>query len=347
MITPKIKKNLLSVFLFIFFIGCATTHYRKPPIEFSFSDYIEINEFCKKHNFQYNFDTLDDIIKIFSGDKEVRLILNSLIGYFDGSIFYLKRPPFYFQGKILLPKELEEIVSSKNIISFRPLFNIKTIVIDPGHGGKDPGAISPQGLKEKELNLKVSKYLKEELERRGFKVILTRSRDTYLTLKERVRVAKKYNADLFVSIHTNSNRNRYIRGVEIYYLSPSKFNSEERALKLAKGVDFGNLPTDAKVILWDLLLSKNYALSTEFANSLYLIFKNLGFKVSPPKKAPFYVLKFAYVPSVLVEIGYLSNPYEEKILRKRYYRKQIAEAIALGIVSLNKRYLRLVKQDEK
>ncbi|UCC94896.1 MAG: N-acetylmuramoyl-L-alanine amidase [Candidatus Omnitrophota bacterium] len=323
----------------VFFVGCAAPSYRGRSFTYQPSDYIKINEFCNRHGFQYSFDTLDEIVKFTSPQREVRLILNSGVGYFNGRILSLRRPPLYREGKILLPKELDNAISSQEIISFKPSFSIKTIVVDPGHGGRDPGATSSRGLEEKNLNLKVSKYLKEELERRGFKVILTRSRDTYLTLEDRVRVAKKYNADLFISIHANSNRARSINGTEIYYLSPSRLNSRKRAAKLARAHDFGRIPRDAKAILWDLLLTKNYALSVESAHSLYFTFKNLGFKVKPPLKAPFYVLRFAYVPSILVEMGYLSNRYEEKILRRRYYQKQIAEAVALGIVSLNKRYI--------
>ncbi len=87
-----------------------------------------------------------------------------------------------------------------------------------------------------------------------------------------------------------------------------------------------------------MIFTKNYALSVDLSHSLYFSFKNLGFNVKPPKKAPFYVLRLAYAPSVLVETGYLSNRYEERWLRKTSYQKQIAEAIALAIASMNKQY---------
>jgi N-acetylmuramoyl-L-alanine amidase len=286
---------------------------------------------------------------MFSEGREIRLILNALVGYFNGNTFYLNNPPFYSKGKIYLPKELEKVIFSKESVSFQPIFTIKTVAIDPGHGGKDPGTISRSGFKEKDLNLTVSKYLKEELERKGFKVVLTRSRDVYLTLQERVEIAKKHNADIFISIHGNANRAYHMKGMEIYYLSPSRLKSHERAVNLAKeeGVWPERLSFDAKAILWDLLLTKNYSLSVESAYSLYSTFKNLDFKVKLPRKAPFYVLRLAYVPSILVEIGYLSNRYEEKMLRKEYYQKQISEAIALGIVSLNKRYNKFVDKNKR
>ena len=335
----------LSVFCLLFSVigsliltGCASTPYRKRYVDYSQRDYIGIDEFCKKYNFQYSFDTIDDVVRLKSPDREIQVMLNSNVGYSTGVIFYLQDPPVYLGGKILLPLRLAEMISTREIVSFKPPFAIETIVIDPGHGGKDPGAISRSGIKEKDVNLKVSKYLKEELERKGFNVILTRSTDVYLTLGQRVEIAKKHNADLFLSIHANANRSRSVNGVEIYYLTPTRLKSRERATQLAKDDDFGIKPFNAKVILWDMVLTKNQGLSVELSRALYFAFKNLGFKIKPLRKAPFYVLRFAYVPSVLVEMGYLTNSYEEKMLKKTYYQKQIAEAIALGVSSLNNHY---------
>lgn len=321
--------------------GCATTpSYVGGAVTFSPSDYVSVENFCKKHGFQYSYDTIDDLVRLYSSDKEIKVLLNSFVGAINGSIFYLKVPPVYRKGKILIPRQLDKFVSSRTLSSFRPTFVIKTIVIDPGHGGRDPGAISPRGLEEKTINLMVAKYLKEELEGRGFKVILTRLRDVFISLDERVRIARRHHADFFISLHSNSNRSRNVDGVEIYHLPASRLNSRERALKLAKSEDFSGreLPTNVKAILWDLIISKNYAFSVEMSNIMYFTFKNLGFNVRPPKKASFHVLRLAYVPSILVEMGYLSNAYEEKALRKKYYQRQIAQAVSLAISSLNKRY---------
>ena len=333
-------KKVLIVLVLIFATACATAPHRGSGIRVSNSDYIDIASFCKKHNFEYNFDTIDDLVRIYSPDKEIKLLLNSAVGTLSGSIFYLKIPPVYLKGKILLPRQLEKIITSGEFVSFRPLFTIKTIVIDPGHGGKDPGAISARGFYEKTVNLRVSKYLKEELERMGFKVILTRNKDVFVSLAQRANIAKQHNADLFVSIHANSNHSRKVSGVEIYYLSPSRLKAQERSVRLARSENFQgkNMPSDVKAILWDLVIRKNYGFSVELSDIFYLTFKNLGFNIKPPKKASFYVLRYAYVPSILVEMGYLSNRYEETALRKKHYQKQIAHAIALGISSLKRRH---------
>ena len=332
----------------MFIAGCAHTPSSRSrrSKDFDPQEFVEVSDFCNKHNLSLSFDTLDDMVRLSNGEKEMRVLLNSLVGYLNGGIFYLNDSPHYNQGKIFLPKELDKVISSENVLSLRQPFEIKTIVIDPGHGGKDPGAISPTGLKEKDINLKVAKLLKEDLEKRGFKVILTRARDAYLTLQERVDVAKRYNADLFVSLHANSNKAKYISGIEVYHLSPSRLNSVKRAVKLARADSEwqDKVPLDARTILWDMMLTKNYALSVEFSNAFYKTFKDMGFEVKSPRRAPFYVLENAHVPSVLVEMGYLSNQYEEKVLRKSYYQKQIAETIALGVINLTKRYKKLARE---
>lgn len=337
------KKSILSVSILIgciFLNGCAASQRRGSKISTSVGGYIELSAFCQKHAFNYSFDTIDDIIRLNSPDKEINLLLNSPIAVYNGSFFDLKRPPFYRQGKILVPPQLDKLISKIAFVSFKPTFQFKKIVIDPGHGGKDPGAISCRGAQEKAINLSVANYLKQELEQAGFKVIMTRSSDIYLTLGQRTKVALDYDADLFISIHANSNRSSQVKGAEIYYLSPSRLDSQERSVRLAKAGSFygKNLDLDVKTILWDLLITKNHALSVEVSNILYYTFKNLGFSVKPPKQAPFYVLRFAYTPSVLVELGYLSNSYEEKVLRKKHYQRQLAQAIALGVTSINKRY---------
>ncbi len=340
-----LMKKLILVMFLILMAACETTTYRG-AIRSRPQEFISIDDFCNKHNLQYSFNAFDDVIKIFSIGNDIRLVLNSNIAYFNGATFTLKNTPQYSSGKLFVPQELEKIVFAKEQVNLRTAFTIKTIVIDAGHGGKDPGAISCRGYPEKDINLKIAKYLKEELKQRGYNAILTRSKDVFLTLQQRVDIAKKHNADIFISIHGNSNRSRGFRGTEIYYLSPARFDSQARALKLAKEENFYSykLSPDAEAILWDIVLTKNYSLSVDLSRSLYFSFKSLGFKVESPKRAPYYVLRLAYVPAVLVETGYLSNRYEERFLRNDSYQMQIAEAIALGIVSMDNEYDSLARR---
>jgi len=339
-------KKIILFFTLIFITSCVAVSKRSVQQEFSEKRYVSVDTFCKKYNLEYDYDTVGDIVRIYSDGQQIKLLLNSNIGSFNEVVFSLNSKLIYKNGSIWLPKDIDKVFSKDNFVGLKPVLQIETIVIDPGHGGKDPGAISCRGLKEKDINLAVSRYLKQTLEGYGFKVILTRDKDIYLTLRERTEIAKRHKADLFVSIHANSNRSKSVKGAEIYHLLPSRVNSTKRALKLAKSESFfgREFSGDVEAILWDLSIQRNFSSSVELSNILYFTFKKLGINIKPPRKAPFYVLRFAYVPSVLVEIGYLSNYQEEKVLRKKYYQKQIVNAIAQAIVSLDRRYADFAKK---
>ncbi|MCM8773413.1 MAG: N-acetylmuramoyl-L-alanine amidase [Candidatus Omnitrophica bacterium] len=316
---------------------------RKPCLPEVKGKFIELTEFCKKYRLKYNFDTIDDILYIKSSSKDIKLLLETSFMYFNGRIFSLSQPPFYSQGKIFIPKDIEDIVGERYKRELgKPYFFINTIVIDPGHGGKDPGAISKTGVKEKDLNLKIAKLLKKELEEKGFKVYLTRHSDIFLTLKERVELGKRYKADLFVSIHANANRAKEVSGVEVYYLSEKYVGNNLRSLGLTDEVleDLDSLEYRSK-FYQKFICGDNSKQSLDLANSIVSTMEEMGFKVKGPMGAPFYVLKYAYIPTVLVEIGYLTNPYEEKLLKRSYYLEQIAQAVAIGVDTLNRRYVRL------
>jgi len=330
-------KRFFIALAVILLAGCAAT---STSYKMAGAGFMPIDDFCRRHNLEYSFDTIDDIVRIYSGDVETRLLLNSQVGYFNGNIFYLQRQPFYVQGNIMLPSDLEDFIFSRQQAMMGAPFNAQTIVLDAGHGGQDPGAMSPWGVREKDITLKIVKYLEAELKKRGYKVVLTRGYDKYLTLEERVDVAQRYHGDLFISVHCNANRARAKNGTEIYFLTSGKVDSTDRSVRLARTAGFWptNQNYTTRAILWDLLLTKNYLLSVEAAHIFYHTFRDLGFKVKPPKEANYHVLRNAYVPAVLVETGYLTNRDEEQLLRKPQYECQIAEAIASSVVFLNQRH---------
>ena len=218
---------------------------------------------------------------------------------------------------------------------------IRTIVIDPGHGGHDPGAIGPKGVKEKDINLKIAKELKKILDKNGKemgleKVYLTRSSDRFIPLEERTAIAKKLNADLFISIHCNASKDRRATGSETYILS---FTKNKRSLEVAarENATTTKRLSDLDDILKKYLLSSKIEESEKFAgyvqNSIYTSVspKYKPFKNKGVKKAPFIVLIGADIPSILVETSFISNPTEEKRLNSSRYRARIAEGIYKGI----------------
>ncbi len=211
------------------------------------------------------------------------------------------------------------------------------VVLDPGHGGHDGGTHGPSGLFEKDLVLDVSQRLGGLLEDRlGAEVIFTRSDDTFIPLEERTRIANDHKADLFLSIHANSSPYRTAAGVETYYLN---FTTSKAALDVAarENASAEHSVFDLKELLQKIALRDKVDESREFANrlqtSLYSATTkgNVAAKNRGIKRAPFVVLIGASMPSVLAEIGFLTNSADEALLRKSEYRQKLAEALYKGI----------------
>jgi len=216
---------------------------------------------------------------------------------------------------------------------------IGKIVIDPGHGGHDTGTIGPNGLEEKDLVLDVSQRLGKLLVTRlGAEVIYTRKDDTFIPLETRTAIANQEGADLFVSVHANSSQDPDARGVETYYLN---FTSSPDALEVAARE---NSVSDKSIHeLQDLVKkialkekieeSREFAADVEGALHSGLAAKNPGLRDRGVKKAPFIVLIGANMPSILAEISFVSNPGDERRLKKPDYRQKIAESLYRGIAN--------------
>lgn len=215
---------------------------------------------------------------------------------------------------------------------------VQTIVIDAGHGGIDPGAVGKKGLYEKDVNLAISRVLKDLIEDSlKIKVLLTRDRDVYVSLKERTNIANRNAADLFVSIHCNAHLKGPPRsGFETYFLSEAK-TSDERAVAALENASlkFDNLTLpsdDISFILYDLAQSAFLEESNRFAENIQgSAEKHLGIPSRGVKQAGFYVLHGAFMPAVLVECAFINNPAEEKMLRRKDFQRQLAAAIYRGI----------------
>lgn len=218
-----------------------------------------------------------------------------------------------------------------------PLLPSRRIVIDAGHGGRDPGAIGPSGLQEKEVVLSMALLLAEEVKSKlGWEVVLTRNDDTFIPLEERTAIANKVGADLFVSLHVNASVNAAAHGIETYYLN---FSKNEKAAAVAARENGTSLRavSDLEQILFDLMahskIQESSRLATDIQNALIAgITKEFGeVKNLGVKQGPFYVLLGANMPSVLVEAAFLSNPHEETRLATRQYQKETTKAIIDGL----------------
>jgi N-acetylmuramoyl-L-alanine amidase len=214
---------------------------------------------------------------------------------------------------------------------------INRVVIDPGHGGHDQGTTGPKGLLEKDLVLDVSKRLGKLIEDgMGAEVIYTRSDDTFVPLEGRTALANEKKADLFLSIHANSSSVAHVSGIETYYLN---FTDSKDALDVASRENASSEKSVFELhdIIQKITLHDKAEESREFAGriqtSLYsLSARNFpGEKNRGVRKAPFVVLIGANMPSVLAEIGFLSNPKEEALLKKPEYRQKLAESLYRGL----------------
>lgn len=213
------------------------------------------------------------------------------------------------------------------------------IVVDPGHGGHDVGTMSPGGLYEKELVLDVSRRVAALLEEQlGAEVILTRDEDLYVHLEERTRIANQHKADLFLSIHANSSPVRSVAGVETYYLN---FTTNRNALEVAARENAGSSKSvgDLRELLQKIALRDKADESEEFAARVQRALHGFSAKNNAAarnrgvKRAPFVVLIGASMPSILAEIGFLTNSTDEALLKRGDYRQKLAEALVAGVVS--------------
>jgi len=214
---------------------------------------------------------------------------------------------------------------------------IKNIIIDPGHGGKDPGAIGINGLREKDIVLKVAKMVAEIVRREiGANIILTRDRDVFVRLEERTAIANTKDGDLFVSIHANSAPNRRAHGVETYYLSMASTKEERRVAALENSTSTNRI-SDLKDILKIMQGSKIEESARLAAIVQSSMIKGLGKKYKKIgdhgiKKAPFVVLIGAQMPAVLAEIAFMSNKTDAKRLKSDTYLRDVAQQISHGII---------------
>lgn len=354
--------QLITYYLLLttFLTGCATappsyTYKLKETVRIEGVHYVPVESLCQIYNLDYYWDPITKKVILRKDDKEARMMVSSSIALLNNTVRTMDKEARFYQGSLVIPrsfvqKTLAPFFAEKYIYrkaapaTIRaPALLIKNVIIDPGHGGKDPGAIGRGGLKEKDVVLDIARRLKKKLSNAGINVILTRQSDRFVSLSRRSRIADTYAEDgtFFISIHANASRSKWVSGVEVFYLSES-IDDNLRSLRAARNYDLnlkeGYSGKYTSAILWDLKFTDDRKSSNELAEYIcYALSKNLGQKNRGTKPARFYVLK-ANIPAVLLEVGFISNAYEEKRLRSASYRDKIAEAIAEGIARYNRNF---------
>jgi N-acetylmuramoyl-L-alanine amidase len=243
-------------------------------------------------------------------------------------------------------------VASGQAVSVPPLRTkpvkraIPVVVLDAGHGGVDPGAVGASGVFEKDIVLAYAREIKRQLEAGGrIKVVLSRDRDIFLPLRERVQTARRAEASLFLSLHVNSHESRSISGFSAYTLSEKASDAEAHALAAKEnkadvigGLNLGTYSDDVQNILIDFAQAKTNELSVRFARDIMVkeVSQSARLVKRPWRSAGFAVLKAPDVPSVLIELGYVTNRQEERKLQDANYRRALSASIARSVV----RYLK-------
>ncbi|MBN2016997.1 MAG: N-acetylmuramoyl-L-alanine amidase [Candidatus Cloacimonetes bacterium] len=276
--------------------------------------------------------------------------LHNDIQIVDG-FFYVPEYFLHLSADKFFPEEIT-LDDGSIIINFTSMENylIKTIVLDPGHGGKDPGAVGRIiGLQEKDIVLKIAKKVKNLLEQNlDVKVLLTREDDRFVSLGDRTDFANENQADIFVSIHCNAAYNTKANGSEVYYLSTAQTH-EARAVEAMENevIKFEDKESiarysDLDFILYDMRQTEYLNESSEFSEMCQnQLVKNLTTKDNGVRQANFYVLRGAFMPAILVEIAYLSNKYEEKKLKSTDFQDKAAKAIYTSIKQFKDKYDRM------
>lgn len=237
-------------------------------------------------------------------------------------------------------KSLKEATATTKDVTPKRADRDKTIVIDAGHGGKDPGAVGYKKYREKVVVYKIANHLKTILNSRGYKVYMTRYGDKFVKLKNRTAYANKKEADLFISIHANAvgkkNAND-VHGIETYFLSPSRSDRAERVAATENSADLSDMNAYGKQSFLNFLNHHKIVASNKLAIDLQrgmlgaLNKKYDNVKDGGVREGPFWVLVGAQMPAVLVEVGFISHPVEAKRLVDDNYRKLMAQGMADGI----------------
>ncbi len=321
----------------IFVTGCATV-----PRDSAVKE-VALQELCDRYQLPLQWDTVSQVVTLSDGQVKARILVGSDVVVFQEERINLSSPVRRSKNMILVPADFEEKIL-KRFKAAVPLFRFKKIVVDAGHGGKDPGAIGRSGVREKDVVLEIARRVKELLAGSDIDVVMTRDRDEFISLEGRTEIASRAEADLFVSIHANSNPSKNIDGLEVYYIEElgRKDKQEDQRQKNHRilfeelNMDHGSM--DVKRIVSDLLYTYKQQESRALAQSLAKgIASYVGMTGRGDRTARFFVLRNTLVPAVLIEVGYLSNAQEEKLLASSDYRRKLADGIAKAILDYGKK----------
>lgn len=387
------KKRLRSGFFLALFsllvLPAISSPDRISIIRVQNNDYLPLDEILSRSGFEHSFDMISGKGRLYRENHYAVYGIGLSVFLVDGGLFRSSVAVRRRAGRVLIPIDAAEHV----LKSFRPGIRvdrdrsalyadfsrdgnaspegkeekappsgkdlIRFVVIDPGHGGKDPGAVGKGGLREKDITLTVAKYLEKKIKNEfpDLRVIVTRRDDRFVELSRRTEIAnkllKKNENGIFLSIHVNSSLSSRISGYETYFLSQNPTNEDARntaalennVIVLEKKSEGKKSRDDVDYIEAMMITTQIQKESSALADSVQkgIAKKNRTFGSRGVKKADFFVLRGVLMPASLVEIGYISNVKEARYLKKDDHRHAVADGIAEGVGLFIKKYNSLIK----
>ena len=312
--------------------GCVTVKTRS-------SQSSSLSTLCEENGVNWYWDSVSQAVTVSLGAMSARAMVGSEIVVIDQQKIFLSEPLKRQRGRIQVPadfyrKVILRLRGQEGPAALRPY----RIIIDPGHGGKDPGAIGAAGTYEKDIVLDIAKRLKAILDGYQYDVKMTRSGDTFISLEQRTEIASQFVADLFISIHANASPTSRASGLEVYALKQLDWEEQKDPQRVRNhDILFNKLAMqkqDKAVanIVTDMLYSYKSSESFTLARA---ISEELGQETRARErgvyKAGYFVLRNTLMPAVLIEVGFLSNPREERQLNSGQYRQKIAEGISQSV----------------
>ncbi len=298
-----------------------------------------LKELCEQYDINWYWDSVSQAVTLSKGSLSAKGLVGSEVVVVNQKKVYLSRPLKRLRGRIIVPPDFRrKVVLELLDRTADDFFRSYRIVIDAGHGGKDPGAIGVTGTYEKDVVLDIAKRVRNNLKEYHYDVKMTRTNDQFISLEKRTELASQYGADLFISIHANSSTSRRPSGLEVYFLRDLEWKEKKDPQRernhdiFFKQLSLQRKDDAVEAIVSDMLFQHKASAS----NSLAVLLSERLERETRAKnrgvfRAGFFVLRNTLMPAVLIEVGFLSNSREERSLNSPQYRQSLADGISKGI----------------
>ena len=332
-------RHILLFGFLVFTAGCATVP--RPtgvvPAE------ITLEGLCSKYTVDCSWDGVTQTVSMDYRGQRIQALVGSNLVLVGKDRLILSAPLKRHRGAVVVPADFEKVVFAPeqpgagggSFLGRR----LGKVVVDAGHGGKDPGAFGVGGLQEKDINLDIAARVARNLRDAGVDVLETRSNDDFISLAERTAMASRPGVDLFISIHSNATKSRRASGIEVYYIGPLNIEDKcepqrlQNEKKLCSLLNMSKDGADLKGIVTDMLYTYKVADAPPLADAVSRgLAEALGQVSRGSKSARYYVLRNTLVPAILVEVGFISNPKEALQLKEGSYRQKIADGVTKSLM---------------